>query len=286
MIGEMQPGKERDQNESLNRISLSEARLFYTQLERSPLDVELQTKLKEIASGGFLSHVVDEIVRAGDPEIDTVLDFGGGSGANLALLAARVPIRRRISYDVVSPRESIAGIEYLSGTSEKLRIAIPDGSVDLILAVEVIEHLYDPDSMVELWKRFLKPGGLLIITTPNLSSAINRISLLLGWQPADTEVSTTAKFGYPGSGHGVVVGHIRVFTFRALLEFIRYRGLIIERAYTVARELKSGTKGECSRESRGYVRLDRIVSRLSRTLASRTIVVARTALHAKEGSVV
>lgn len=264
------------QRESLDSTSGDDARIFYTKLERPPLDVEYETKLREIEDGGLLDQVYREVVRACGTSIGTALDFGGGSGANLALATSRVQMKRRISFDIVAPKNLIEGIEYISGTPEDLQSRVPRASVDLILAVESIEHVYDPDSMIQLCERLLKPGGLIVITTPNLSSLVSRVSLCFGWQPADTEVSTEAKFGYPGSNHGTVVGHIRIFTFRSLLEFLRFHGLIIDRAFTVPRSPNIGAKDEHSWFSRNYSRLDRFASRLSSSLASRTIVVART----------
>jgi SAM-dependent methyltransferase len=43
------------------------------------------------------------------------------------------------------------------------------GSIDLILSSEVIEHIADPVSHIRLARLALKPGGLLLLTTPNVS---------------------------------------------------------------------------------------------------------------------
>ena len=53
----------------------------------------------------------------------------------------------------------------------------------------MIEHLYNPDHMLEECRRVLKPGGLLIISTPNLQAWYNRILFLFGVQPIFYEVS-------------------------------------------------------------------------------------------------
>lgn len=41
------------------------------------------------------------------------------------------------------------------------------GSFEVVAAGDIIEHLSNPGKMLEGIKRFLKPGGLLIISTPN-----------------------------------------------------------------------------------------------------------------------
>jgi hypothetical protein len=51
----------------------------------------------------------------------------------------------------------------------------------------------------------------------------SRFYLFLGYQPAFTEVSIKNPFGYPSWKWGSpMAGHIRVFTYRALKEFLEY----------------------------------------------------------------
>jgi ubiquinone/menaquinone biosynthesis C-methylase UbiE len=58
-----------------------------------------------------------------------------------------------------------------------------DAEFDLIFAGEVIEHLVDTDGFLHEVRRCTKPGGHLLLTTPNLASFENRIRLLLGIYP-------------------------------------------------------------------------------------------------------
>ena len=54
------------------------------------------------------------------------------------------------------------------GNAENL--PYPDNYFDVITSFQVIEHLYKPSEMIDEVVRCLKPGGLFIITTPNLNS--------------------------------------------------------------------------------------------------------------------
>jgi ubiquinone/menaquinone biosynthesis C-methylase UbiE len=54
---------------------------------------------------------------------------------------------------------------------------------DLVFAGEVIEHMVDTDGFLRELNRCCKPGGHLLLTTPNLASFENRIRLLLGIYP-------------------------------------------------------------------------------------------------------
>ena len=56
-----------------------------------------------------------------------------------------------------------------------------------------------------------------MLSTPNLAAWFNRLGLLAGIQPAFTEVAYSGVYGRPGDE---VVGHLRLFTWRALREFL------------------------------------------------------------------
>jgi SAM-dependent methyltransferase len=60
----------------------------------------------------------------------------------------------------------------------------PSGSFDVVTCLEVIEHL-GRDPMHMLWEanRVLRPGGLLILTTPNIVSARSVRAVLTGYHP-------------------------------------------------------------------------------------------------------
>ena len=79
---------------------------------------------------------------------------------------------------------------------------------------ELIEHLVDTDSALDEALRVLKPGGSLLLSTPNLAAWYNRGLLALGVQPIFSEVSLRGVYGRPGS---VVAGHLHMFTRGALV---------------------------------------------------------------------
>lgn len=55
---------------------------------------------------------------------------------------------------------------------------------DIVVLAEVIEHLYtSPIWVLRFIDSFLKPGGFLIIQTPNAASLLKRVTLLLGRNP-------------------------------------------------------------------------------------------------------
>lgn len=60
----------------------------------------------------------------------------------------------------------------------KFRYPVPDESFDVIVLAEVIEHLLHPIAALQECHRILKDDGRLILTTPNMASLKNIISIL------------------------------------------------------------------------------------------------------------
>lgn len=64
------------------------------------------------------------------------------------------------------------------------RWVAPEGEYDLVIAAEVIEHLYtSPVDVFTFLATFLKPGGRLLVQTPNACAAIKRWHMLKGRYP-------------------------------------------------------------------------------------------------------
>ncbi|MDQ1741803.1 MAG: hypothetical protein QOE23_142, partial [Pseudonocardiales bacterium] len=101
-----------------------------------------------------------------------------------------------------------------------------DGCADVVIMSELIEHLVDTDAAIDEVRRVLRPGGVLLLSTPNLAAWFNRGLVGLGIQPVFSEVSLRGIYGRPGHE---VVGHLRLFTRRALVEFLAARGFCCER---------------------------------------------------------
>jgi uncharacterized protein YbaR (Trm112 family) len=110
------------------------------------------------------------------------------------------------------------GLTLVRATLDHGGLPLPDEAVDVVVFSEVIEHLVDTDAALDELVRVLRPGGSLLLSTPNLAAWFNRGLLLAGVQPVFTEVSLQRIYGRPGHE---VVGHLRVFTRAALLGLLR-----------------------------------------------------------------
>jgi SAM-dependent methyltransferase len=160
-----------------------------------------------------------------------ILDLGCGDGSALAAAAATQNPQHHfagIDWSADALRQARArGLTVVRGTMET-RLPVAGGAADVVIMSELIEHLVDPDGALEEARRVLRPGGHLLLSTPNLAAWYNRGLLAAGIQPVFSEVSLRAVFGRPGS---VVAGHLRLFTRRALTEFLTASGF---RCVTVA----------------------------------------------------
>jgi SAM-dependent methyltransferase len=88
-----------------------------------------------------------------------VLDVGGFDG----YVAAKFGAERCVSVDIdVDPKHKT--VDYLRG--DGLNLPFAAGSFDAVYALDVLEHVDDETQFVSELLRVLKPGGRLVLTTP------------------------------------------------------------------------------------------------------------------------
>jgi len=125
-----------------------------------------------------------------------ILDIGCGGGIlsePLARLGASVvgadPSASNIAVAQHHAAQAGLSIDYRSTTAEALAEA--DESFDVVLAMEVVEHVADVGLFVELAGAMVKPGGLLFVATLNrtmksFALAIVGAEYILRWLPRGT----------------------------------------------------------------------------------------------------
>jgi SAM-dependent methyltransferase len=169
------------------------------------------------------ARMLTDVLRDVTPPA-SIVDVGCGDGAATSLAAQVSPGHRIVGLDWSASALRHArsrGLILVRAEVEPAGLPIASGRADVVIMGELIEHLVDPDSALEEAHRVLKPGGTLLLSTPNLAAWYNRGLLALGVQPLFTEVSLRGVFGRPGSQ---VAGHLRLFTRRALVGLLAARG--------------------------------------------------------------
>lgn len=81
---------------------------------------------------------------------------------------------------------------------------------DAVVGFEIIEHLYDPQHFLSESNRVLRPGGFILISTPNLNSLYQRLQVLFGFHIHFLGT-------YPEDSHG---DHIRIFNKKTLKDLL------------------------------------------------------------------
>jgi SAM-dependent methyltransferase len=97
-----------------------------------------------------------------------VLEVGCGEGYGTALLATQAASIMGVDYDALTIAHAAATYpiaEFVRANLAALPVA--DRSVDVVATLQVIEHVWNHGEFVRECLRVLRPGGLLLVTTPN-----------------------------------------------------------------------------------------------------------------------
>ncbi len=156
----------------------------------------------------------------------TLLNIGAGDGTFERFLREANTSIHITSLDL---QEEFRG--QLERTSDRVIIAdiltyTFTETFDYIVAFDVIEHMWDTDTLVRQIHDALSQHGSAYIKAPNLASWHGRLSLLFGYAPEAVEVSyEKSKFGrcWPFR-HEEPIHHVRAFTTGALKEMVEYYG--------------------------------------------------------------
>ncbi|MGH8894113.1 MAG: methyltransferase domain-containing protein [Actinomycetes bacterium] len=98
-----------------------------------------------------------------------VVDAGVGEGyGGQELASAGAAIVLGLDLDLTTLRHVAAGYPDVRPVCANLvRLPCRTGSVDVVVAAQVVEHLWDQGGFVREGARVLRPGGRLVVTTPN-----------------------------------------------------------------------------------------------------------------------
>ncbi len=101
-----------------------------------------------------------------------VLDVGCGNGRYLKRLH-RLGLAKHNLYGVEMNEAAIhqlnqAGFQGYYGRLEEVAPELPENSFDVIVLLQVLEHVANPAQIVQILAQLLRPGGRLILETPNI----------------------------------------------------------------------------------------------------------------------
>jgi SAM-dependent methyltransferase len=116
-----------------------------------------------------------------------VAEVGAGRGAFSQALAERLrardlePRERVLPCDLAPQHFEAEGLACRANVAGR-PLPFADASLDAAVSIEVIEHVEDPIAFLRELARIVKPGGRVIVTTPNVLSLTSRLrTLFLGF---------------------------------------------------------------------------------------------------------
>ena len=153
------------------------------------------------------------------PPGSVVLEIGPAGGYVTRALVekgATVDCVELDAADAAAAAEACRTMVVGSVEDEDTLAQLEDGSYDVVLCGDVLEHLRDPDAVVRRLVAKLRPGGALIVSVPNVAHHELRLAHLRG------------RFDYADIGP-MDRTHLRFFTRRTLRALIEQAGLVVER---------------------------------------------------------
>ncbi|MBM3248714.1 MAG: methyltransferase domain-containing protein [Candidatus Omnitrophica bacterium] len=157
-----------------------------------------------------------------------VLDLGCGNGDYAKRL-------KDLGFEVIASDMDLERFKYhnlikFEASNLDKPLPFPDNSFDYVLFLEVIEHLYNPDFVIEQVSRIIKPKGSLFLSTPNILNLGSRIRFLFegGFDFFREPILDYSK-AFPS---GLQNMHIIVWRYHELEYLLFKNGLCAENVYT------------------------------------------------------
>ncbi len=167
----------------------------------------------------YFSRVRKEILPLLPATPGRYLEIGCGTGETLKHIRAQGLCSWAGGIEF-SPEPAKRAAEHLDfvqqGDVEAMALPFEPGSLDVVLCLDVLEHLRDPWAMVARLGKLLKPGGVLITSLPNIRHYKVVLPLLFrgDWAYQDAGILDRT--------------HLRFFVRRTAIELMQTDGLRVE----------------------------------------------------------
>jgi 2-polyprenyl-3-methyl-5-hydroxy-6-metoxy-1,4-benzoquinol methylase len=181
----------------------------------NPLSLDKENSYYEFSR----PEVIKEITRLNLP-CQRILELGCSTGATAKAIRElyRVDYYEGIELNATAAKVAadrlnkvqIANLE----TSSPAALGLPVASFDLLICLDILEHLYDPWSILSAYTECLQPGGHLLASIPN----IQHLTILDGLVKGEWRYTTAGLLD---------ATHLRFFTLGSIRELLSGAGLKI-----------------------------------------------------------
>ncbi|MEQ8304006.1 MAG: class I SAM-dependent methyltransferase [Cyclobacteriaceae bacterium] len=163
-----------------------------------------------------------------------VLEIGSGGGDTLVEIKQKGLAKEVVGIELFSmpdTHQDHSSIDqFIICDIEKIDPELKDNYFDVILCGDVMEHLLDPWSVVEKITKFLKPGGVIIASIPNIR-----------FRKAVYKIFVKGDFGYTKDGTFDKT-HFRFFCRKNIVQLFSTPELSVQNTYPNFKIAEGATK--------------------------------------------
>jgi len=166
----------------------------------------------------YFNFVRRDIAALLPSRAERVLEVGCGAGATLQWLRSTGQAGHTTGIELAADAAAVARTRVdrlLEGPLDQHLHSLPKAGYDLVLCLDVLEHLVDPWQATRDLRDLLQPGGTLIVSLPNVRNHRVVLPLLLNgrWQYRDAGIMDRT--------------HLRFFSRHGARELLEQAGLDI-----------------------------------------------------------
>ena len=170
----------------------------------------------------YHNHIRTDVIAHIPKTGGKLLDLGGGIGATAATIRDMGLVDQAGTADIVENANPPFALDYryqgnLEDPAMVAHILAEQGQFHVILALDVLEHLVDPWAMARQLESCLAPGGILVVSIPNIRNFTALFPLLF-----------RNKFSYQDAGI-LDRTHLRFFVRETAIDLVAQAGLKIEK---------------------------------------------------------
>ena len=173
----------------------------------------------ETKTDDYYGNYRQDILPLVPKHVRKVLEIGCGTGNTLAYLKDNGYCDWVCGVELFpnAAREAALKLDNLyEDNVEEMRLPIDPASIDMILCLDVLEHLVNPEKVVAYLHTLLTPGGIIIASIPNVRHYTASFPLLF-----------QDKWDYKSDGI-LDVTHLRFFVRKTAIKLMESSGLVVE----------------------------------------------------------
>ena len=184
------------------------------------------------------NFVISDLLRRRGPSSIKIAELSVGDGRMSLSMLKRLPSAHLTCMDVSEKRlsqlrqEIVADpslqnmdVEFVTCNFDTNFSILPNETFDAVVALDVMEHVFDVFNFVSHCRRILRPNGVFYLRVPNIAYLKHRLALLAGALPV-----TASWFGPLNdltawrNVHGWDGGHLHLFTIPILRKLLAESG--------------------------------------------------------------